>query len=486
MACGRGKVIVCLFWIVLLFVACASSEESVLPPSGESTFSSTTEPGREESVSNSTMEVGREESASNSTIESDQETEDIQNIEKYESTEQISVVNLCSNDSYVMGRIIDFDKEYPQYQISYEKEDMNKDAVMIELMSGSGPDILCISRDDLDNLQANGALGDMNSILSQDTLAALLPTAVAMGTYEDKLLGLPTSVYVRTLVTSRQYWQNDTWSVEDVLSILREHEEIGGMFATLFGQDQYDYNLWFLIGMDILNTPFIENGESRFNVPEFKELLSIVKEKTNNIDRWRYTNTPLYECVGISLYNGDYLAVESTIGSIAEFGRYVCELGEDFLSIGYPSDTGSCGYMQCSEYGMVVVNQASIGKPGVKELVEYLFSLDAQKYVRIGNISIRRDIPEDRITYSDYNETYVWKDSFSESSVMLPRPEDGSFYLDDYLEFLDKTEPLPLHSEEIFNIIMEEADYYFLSGKELDEVVNTIDRRVKLYLSEQG
>lgn len=132
------------------------------------------------------------------------------------------------------------------------------------------------------------------------------------------------------------------------------------------------------------------------------------------------------------------------------------------------------------------MNQASIGKPGVKELVEYLFSLDAQKYVRIGNISIRRDIPEDRITYSDYNETYVWKDSFSESSVMLPRPEDGSFYLDDYLEFLNKTEPLPLHSEEIFNIIMEEADYYFLSGKDLDEVVNTIDRRVKLYLSEQG
>lgn len=182
MAFGRGKVILCLFWVVLLFVACTSSEESVLPPSGESTFSSTTEPGKEEGVSNSTTEAGREESASNSTIESDQETEDIQNIEKYESTEQISVVNLCSNDSYVMGRVVDYDKEYPQYQISYEKEDMNKDAVMIELMSGSGPDILCISRDDLDNLQANGALGDLNSILSQDTLAALLPTAVAMGT----------------------------------------------------------------------------------------------------------------------------------------------------------------------------------------------------------------------------------------------------------------------------------------------------------------
>lgn len=169
MAFGRGKVILCLFWIVLLFVACTSSEESVLPPSGESTFSSTTEPGKEES-------------ASNSTIESDQETEDIQNIEKYESTEQISVVNLCSNDSYVMGRVVDYDKEHPQYQISYEKEDMNKDAVIIELLNGFGPDILCISRDDLDNLQANGAIGDLNSILSQDTLAALLPTAVAMGT----------------------------------------------------------------------------------------------------------------------------------------------------------------------------------------------------------------------------------------------------------------------------------------------------------------
>lgn len=394
----------------------------------------------------------------------------------------ITFVNICSESSGLAGRVAGFSREYPLYAISYQ--DMgDRERVLAEVMNGSGPDILYVTREDMENLQANGALGDLGQMLSQETLDILLPGVLKMGTYDDKLMGLPTSVYFRSMMTSKLYWQEEFWTIEDVLSILKEKEELKGIFTDFFGQDQYFYNLYYLLGMDIEHSPFIVDWKGRFDSPEFKEVLSWVKKKTNNKDGFDYSGTIVQNASQV-LRDGDYLGVEVQIYDMHSFGSYYVGMGEDFQLVGYPTETGKGSYMWPNNNGMIIVNQNAVGKEGIKELLEYLFSLESQQYLT-GNdgISIRLDIPESQLRYYEDSRQYFWINPGGDM-VLLPGKKDKSSYLDEYVDFIRNAVPYPVHSDELFNIVMEEADSYFSSNKNLDEVAQIIQNKVQLYLDE--
>lgn len=395
---------------------------------------------------------------------------------------KITFVNICSENSYLAGRVVNFSRENPKYGISYEVAD-SKDRVLMEMATGEGPDILYVSREDMDHLQANEVLGNLKLLLSQETLDALLPGAVEMGTYDRELLGLPIAVNVRSLVTSQKYWQGSSWTLEDVLAILKEHKELTGLFTDFFGQDNYFYNMYFLLGMDLEHSSFLVNGEDRFDSPEFKEILSWVKKKTNNKDGFSY-NGPVGEAIAKSLQEGEYLGIEFTVSGMADFGSYYARMGESFQPTGYPTETGRGHYMQPVDGGVIVVNQNAMEKDGMKELLEYLFCLESQQRIGYRNISVRMDIPESQLIYMEDKGQYFWVDPDGQMTL-LPEKYDGTSYLDEYVEFLRNAVPYPTYSDKLFNIIIEEADSYFYSNKDLDETVRVIQQKVQLYLDEQ-
>lgn len=395
---------------------------------------------------------------------------------------KITFVNICSENSYLAGRVVNFSRENPKYGISYEVAE-SKDRVLMEMATGEGPDILYVSREDMDHLQTNGVLGNLKLLLSQETLDALLPGAVEMGTYDRELLGLPIAVNVRSLVTSQKYWQGSSWTLEDVLAILKEHKELTGLFTDFFGQDNYFYNMYFLLGMDLEHSSFLVNGEGRFDSPEFKEILSWVKKKTNNKDGFSY-NGPVGEAIAKSLQEGEYLGIEFTVSGMADFGSYYARMGESFQPTGYPTETGRGHYMQPVDGGVIVVNQNSMEKDGMKELLEYLFCLESQQRIGYRNISVRMDIPESQLIYMEDKGQYFWVDP-GRQMTLLPEKYDGTSYLDEYVEFLRNAVPYPTYSDKLFNIIIEEADSYFYSNKDLDETARVIQQKVQLYLDEQ-
>lgn len=396
----------------------------------------------------------------------------------------ITFANICSMNSDLAGRVANFSRENPLYTVSYQDE-ANRERVLIEVANGSGPDVLYVSREDMDNLRANGSLGNLEQIISRETLDVLLPGALAMGTYDDRLLGLPISVYIRSLMTSKLYWQEDSWTIEDVLAILKEQEEITGIFTDFGGQDQYYYNLYFLMGMDIEHSPFIADGQGRFDSPEFKEVLSWVKKMTNNKDGFDYPG-PVTQVAPLALHEGGYLGVEILVFGMHGFGNYYVGMGENFHSVGYPTETGQGSYMRSADGGMIVVNQNAVDKEGIKELLGYLFSLESQQYLAgDDSISVRLDIPESQLIYMENRKQYFWVNPEGDI-ISLPTKSDKSSYLDEYVNFIQNAVPSPIHSDELFNIIMEEADSYFSSDKTLDETARVIQRKVQLYLDERN
>ena len=391
----------------------------------------------------------------------------------------ITVANLNYDDPFLKAQTVIFDRENPLYEIeyidAYEEEAATK--VLMDMVNGQGPDILLLNREDMVNLQKKGALLNLNQILSKETLDVMLPVAIGLGTYDEELIGIPLSMQISTMLTNRAYWQEDTWTVNDVVTILSQHDELKGMFMDITGQDTYEYNMLFLIGMDMEHSAFIEGTKGGFDSLEFKNVLECVKDKTNNkVNQIESTSDIIKE----SVKDGNYLGLSYFMSGMYHFCKVYKEMGPDALMVGYPTEEGNGNY--ASDNGMLAINPNARDKEGIKELLEYLLSLESQQKLESG-ISARLDIPESQVMYFDYLETYCWELPDGRK-FPLSAKADGSSYLDEYVDFLKSAVPYPNQSGDLFNMVYEEAESYFNSDKKVDEVTKIIQNRVQLYLEE--
>lgn len=392
---------------------------------------------------------------------------------------QITVANLHHEDAFFSGRVASFSKEHPSYAVQYQPlyQDEESDRTLLELATGGGPDVLYLNRQDIDSLQANGALGDMRQLISQDTMEVLLPGAIQMGTHDDQLSAVPLSVTVRTILTNRDYWPEDTWTIDDIFSALQKQDQLQGLFLDMTGQDTFFYNLYFMVGINIGDSPFIKDGKCEFDCQEFRDILTLIKDMSQKAENNSTPNDRL-----APMATGNYLGMEYFVYNMSAFCKAYEQMGSKTNMIGYPSDTGKIYYL--SDNGMLAVNQNAVDKVGVKELVNYLLSLEAQQYLSY-QLSVRLDIPESQLVYNPAGKKYLWQ-SPNNTGYQLPAKEDGSSYLEEYLDFLKNAVPLDINTNDIFNIIMEEADSYFQSDKDIDTVIDIIQKRVQLYLDERN
>ena len=396
-----------------------------------------------------------------------------------ETCASLSFANIGGEDSFLKGRIINFSRVEPLYQIDYQEayrteEDRNR--ALLEMVNGAGPDVLYMTLEDADSLIENGAVAGLDTILSAQNREALLPGAMEMGSRNGELYYLPFSVYISTLVTSRQYWTENTWKESDVLRLSEEHEEIGGLFVDPFGVDDYFYNLYYLVGMNLRDSRYLTDGEADFDCEEFRKALMAVKEKTGNVETGNS-----FADMAEKLNDGEILGVSSVVFGMREYGTVIEKIGENTCIVGYPSEQGKGNYLMTN--GVLVVNKNAADKAGVAELINYLFGLDTQLLIKDA-VSVRKDVPERLLAYDEYRKHYylAYPD---ETRQELPDRYDKSTYLDEYLAFIESAVPRPTESDSLFEMVMEEADSYFSSGKSLDETVKTIQNRVQLYLDER-
>lgn len=392
---------------------------------------------------------------------------------------QIIVANLHQEDAFFSGRVAIFSKENPSYGIQYQAlyRDGESDRALLELATGNGPDVLYVSRRDIESLQANGALGDLRQLITQDTMDVLLPGAIQMGTHDDRLSAVPLSVTARTILTNREYWPEDTWTISDIFSALQEQDQLQGLFLDIAGQDTFLYNLYFMVGINIGDSPFIKDGKCGFDCREFRDILTLIKDMSQKAEN---NSTP--EDRLAPMVAGRYLGVEYFVTNMSAFCKAYEKMGDKVNMIGYPSDTGKIYYL--SDNGMLAVNQNAMDKDGVRELVNYLLSLEAQQYLPY-QLSVRLDIPESQLVYNPAAQTYLWQ-SPNDNGYSLPAKENGEPYLEEYLDFLRDAVPLAVSSNDIFNIVAEEADSYFQSDKDIDTVIGIIQNRVQIYLDERS
>ena len=396
-----------------------------------------------------------------------------------EYSDPVSLVILARNQEgkFLSSTVADFNRKNPLYTATMEMDQENLEVLrtrtMADIMAGGGPDILCVSSEDMEVLAEMGALIPIDQLISDETLEALLPGIIQGGTLNGKLMGIAPEATVGTLVTSKSIWAESSWTLNDVLTLAEQKEGLEGIF-TYGSAVMGEYNvLHDLIGRDLENTRFVdmETRESRFEQENFMQVLEVVK---------RFSGAGGSYMDGRErISKGAYLAEDLTVWNPMDFFGVLAEIDGEGSVVGFPTESGTCNFIY--DKGLLVINAKSENIEAVTAFLEYLLSFENQATLSLDSLSVRSDMADRLITYNEYLESYVW--NIPGGKMVLKEHAGGTNFAEEYNAFLQSCVP-GKNSSYIFDIVWEEAQSYFSGGKDALTVTRTIDNRVQVYLDE--
>ena len=97
---------------------------------------------------------------------------------------------------------------------------------------------------------------------------------------------------------------------------------------------------------------------------------------------------------------------------------------------------------------------------------------------------MREDVFRSRvIEHTEFGKGAIYMDAAGGYRELGSKP-DGSSYLPEYLDILEKGADLPVWNIRIGGVILEEAETFFNGDKTAEAVAEVIQNRVQLYLNE--
>lgn len=424
-----------------------------------------------------------------------------------EKESSIRIVDICSwNTEDISAGAATFSRKNPSCHIEFESDtgsnmselEAYRDRILAEVMSGKGPEILIVDGDDLRLLNEKGALADISGILPKETEEQIFKSVLEAGTIDGKLVGLASGINMSFFLVSKSMWTKDSWTLEEFVDLVEEKE---GEIDFAVEGDLYlntpQFIMKYLTLMDLKNSPFIdwEKGESYFDSGLFKKTLEIAK---------RYGVTPEKSAGSISEYEEEQKRIKESMDSgravafvknhvngFKGFTDTMAFLGEDYFCVGFPTNGKSGNYLNCGGY--LVVNKTAADMDAIYKFIQYLYNEENQR--KGGADTIRKDVLKNAVIPHEVdlpqggnmNNSKSWNwafDAGGNTYYLLDSKQDGSSYLEDYLEFIDACVPAPVGTQEIEDIISEETEGYFSGEKDVDRTVEVIQRRVQLYLDE--
>lgn len=142
--------------------------------------------------------------------------------EPVERPEAIRIVSLEETSLRVKNCVSICSRRNPDYSYTYE-ECGEKDRadfrmrIMAELAAGNGPDILYVSREDMELMQSQGLITDLRPLLSEDAVSRVLPGALELGSVEGILTGLASELSAWSILVGKDTCSQNSWTLEDVL-----------------------------------------------------------------------------------------------------------------------------------------------------------------------------------------------------------------------------------------------------------------------------
>lgn len=367
-----------------------------------------------------------------------------------------------------------FNKAYPAYRVGIEVYDYNDTAFLTELIAGKGPVLVDTS---LTDFETNVKWWEpLDEFLQQMKLEdELIPQAIDMGRINDTLYGIVKDFYLDTLITFAE--EPAGWDYDTFLSCFDEDDpSMKSVLLPESGSDGYSFICKFffhsLKGKYLFDA---ENCTTCFDSEEFRKILRLAG----------YFMEREHQGTSEDVQQGTSLCAQACITEPADLACLRIWGGEKLTMIGYPSEEGGKHYIVGSAPIAVRVNARLEEKQLAHSFLRFLLSYDAQmEAVQAGSarLSVRKDVLEEQINLmNEYSYT---------CTAGFPQ-----FYLGDQVDkeldravlysLLEKAEPKQNMPKELASIFSEELADYLSGNLTEDMLIEHLENRVGLYLSEQ-
>lgn len=386
----------------------------------------------------------------------------------------IKVVALTTGGEKVQACAATASRKNPQFTYAYQdgsKGDAEafRTRIIAEMVSGEGPDILYVSTEDMAILQEKGLLMDLEQLLGPESLEQVLPGVIQMGTVENTFVGLAPEISLLTMVTLKDIWQQDTWSMQDITGLM-ESGDFTGLFCQGDGVFAPQAVLKFLVEFGLQDGSLIdwEKGESLFEGKTFLQMLEMTK---------KYGGNPVTDKTYLGI--GGCPAM-FTGGGVYTLNELYEQYGDTYYFVGQPTTGSSGNYLTCN--GVVVVNKNTRNPEAVAVFLECLLKDEIQYASSMrGTISVKRVSAEEaKLVETEGKLRASWR------GWELCIKEDGSTILEDYATLLESLVPYPGTYDAIISIVWEEASAYVDGDKSAEAVAKIVDSRIQLYLDERS
>ena len=181
------------------------------------------------------------------------------------------------------------------------------------------------------------------------------------------------------------------------------------------------------------------------------------------------------------------------IGTIPAFVNKAAEYGDSLAYIGYPSIGGSAHIMNTT--GLLAVSEGSQYPEECFKFIEFMYSAEVQESVVSGRfLPVTNEAFDRYVNYMCNPDTIPAENPILKILAMdLYIVTDGnraeyrkisSKALQSFISAVDSADSVKTLDFGVYNILTEELESYYSQGKPVDEIAESLSRRLRLYVEE--
>lgn len=402
------------------------------------------------------------------------------------------VIAALYNDQALQEAVVAFNKANDKYRATIKTyisgnnwdSDTYNDArtrLQNDIISNTNcPDIINLSDINEEAYIEKGVFVDLYPYLEKSSVISeedFFENILEGFTYNGELLSMPNTFYISTVVGKTSVVGGEMgWTLEDMIALSEKHPD-----ALCF--DGMDRNSALYYCMLYNQDSFIdwEKGECYFNTDDFKRILDFVNQFPGEIDWQTYTGQPDVA----DLKSEQVLLNTVTVGNIPDLQLSAGRFDDEVTFIGFPTTDGSVGCELASSARYGITAKCSNKEGAWAFLESYLTNTsDNSGATAWGFPTLKskfEEIAADYLSEPWGTHTVTMGDGWS-YTYHRPTKEE----IDLIRELIAVGNSARTFDENISKILFEEADAYFSGQKPLDEIVDIIQNRVQIYMSEKS
>lgn len=405
----------------------------------------------------------------------------------------------------LQSAVVNFNKTNEQYEIviknysenidwtketAYEDYNTAMKQIQIDIATGNGPDLFTAIDVDMELMAEKGVIEDLSPYIqnsqiinSSDLIEPVLNAYITNGI----LCSIPSTFWIITLTgRTSEVGKKSGWTLDEMIAYANQYPD-----SELFGNISNSTMLSYCIMYDLDSYLNWETGECKFETDQFKKVLELAKTYPNEDELTDEYSEPEALRTHTSLLSSLVLTGPQDWQMMGKM------FDEPVTAIGFPSND-SKGILISSNDGLCI-NVSSKNKEAAWSFIESLFTgnnvdnaegfftkkslYDAALEKAMTPIYLR-DQDGNVLMDENGNPKEVLKGGRSYGDILIECYSVKQEEADAIWQTINQIDGTTKYNAQLMNIIEEEAAPFFQDQKTVDEVMDIIQSRVKIYVNE--